>query len=98
MDSVADGGKDHAPPAVVVGPSGNGFWPIVLVAQAIYVFGFEQNILAVLIVFDVVLLVVHHKILDALRDGVIADHADFERPQRWMADVGPALHIAISLG
>src|SRR5438067_1153911 len=89
----------HSPTAVIVGPSSNGFWAEILKRQAIDILSFEQNVLTLLIIVNVMLLVIHHKILNALRDRMLmVDHAHFERPQRRVSDISPTHHIAIRLG
>src|SRR4051812_7909963 len=63
-----------------------------------HVFRFEQNVLGVLVVVDVVLLVVDKEVFNPSRDRMIGiDYAYLERTQRWVPDVGATHHVAIGL-
>jgi len=90
--------REHNPSApVVVGPTGDRFRSQTLVRQAIEILGLEQDVLMVLVVMNVMLLVVDDEVRDAPCNGMARiHHANFERPERWMANVGAAHHVAIS--
>jgi len=79
---VPDGGKDHAALSKIVGPTSDRFGSQVRKSQAVDIFGFEQDMLTIFVVFDVVLLIVHDERLDPLGDGVVfVDNVHFEGPQ-----------------
>src|SRR5205807_331869 len=97
VDGVPRRSEHDAAAAVIVGPARDRFRAVFFVSQAVYVFSFEQNILLVLVVFDVMLLVVDREILNALGDGMARIHdMYFEGPQRRMPDISTALDVTIS--
>src|SRR5438477_11908071 len=70
VDCMSYGCEHHPSAAVVVGPSSYRFGTQVLKSQAVDVFCLKQNLAGVLVVFDVMLFIVDHEILDALRNRV----------------------------
>src|ERR1700735_917735 len=98
MIGMADGGENDPPLAVIVSPARRRFLPIGLVFQSIDIFRLKYYVFLLLVVGDVVLLVVDHKVPDALCNWVFfVHHANLEGTQRGVAHVGPAHDIAIIL-
>ena len=64
MNRVPHGREDYSPFSVLVCPTRNGLCPVILVSETVDVLSFKKNVLLIFVVGDVMLLIVHYKILD----------------------------------
>src|SRR5258708_14693856 len=90
--------KHYSSLAEVVSPARDRLRAVLFVSQTIQILGFEQLILGIFVVLDIVLFVVDHEIPNALGDRVRrVSNPHPEGPERGVTDVSSALHFAIRL-
>src|SRR3954451_6337580 len=98
MDRMSSSGKHDPPLTEVVGPASNGFGAVLVVSQAVDIFRFQDDVLAVSIIFNVMLFVIDRKVLNSLGNRMLVlGGPDAKRAEWRMADVGSSHHLAIIL-
>src|SRR3954453_9003604 len=98
MDRMSSSGKHDPPLTEVVGSASNGFGAVLFVSQAVDIFRFQDDVLAVTIVFNEMLFVIVDEFLNPLGNRMLVlGRPDAKRGEWRMADVGASHPLGIIL-
>src|SRR3954451_4439257 len=99
MDGVAYSREYDSALSKVIGPSRDGFRSQLFIHQAVHILRLQNDVLAILIVLDIVLLIVDHERFQALSNGMpFSGGAHPKWPQRGMTDISSAHHVPVVFG